>query len=154
MNDTPPPVSPHPAAFASAPPKSVLFLCVHNSSRSQIAEGFARTLSPTGCVVESAGTKPSSVHPLAVQVMQEIGIDITGQRSKNVSELPLDQMDTVVTLCAEGEVECPMVSAGTRRVHWPLPDPTAASEADRLEAFRQVRDELKWRIGSLWPGGG
>lgn len=149
MSDVPAPRT-HPAAFAAAPPRGVLFLCVHNSARSQIAEGLARAVAPADCVVASAGTRPSRVHPLAIEVMGEIGIDISGQRSKNVADVPLGPMDTVVTLCAEGDAECPTVPAETRRVHWPLPDPSAAPEASSLAAFREVRDELKWRISSLW----
>lgn len=139
-----------PAAFISAPPKKVVFLCVHNSARSQMAEGLARALAPPGTVIWSAGTEPGSVNPIAIQVMQEAGIDISGHASKSVDSIPLGEADTVVTLCAE-EV-CPVVSGEVRRVHWPLPDPGHAPPDQQLEAFRESRDEIRWRVASLWPG--
>ena len=142
-----------PPALTAAPPRRVLFLCVHNSARSQIAEGFAHATAPRGADVWSAGTRPSRVHPLAVQVMQEVGIDISAQRSKHLDDVPWREADTVVTLCEAGELECPVVPATVRRVFWPLPDPAAAPEARQLEAFREVRDEIRWRISSLWPRG-
>ncbi|MHC5072918.1 MAG: arsenate reductase ArsC, partial [Planctomycetota bacterium] len=126
--------------------KSVLFLCVANSARSQMAEGIARSLAPADARVMSAGSAPAGVNPLAVQALAELGIDISQQRSKSVDTIDLDAVDTVITLCAE-EV-CPVVSAGTKRLHWPLPDPaaTGGSEAQRLSAFREVRDLLHVRI--------
>src|SRR5262245_27000934 len=135
-----------PPAFITAPPRRVLFMCVHNSARSQMAEGFAHASAPAGADVWSAGTRPSRVHPLAVRVMPEVGIDITGHRSKHLDDVPWREADTVVTLCEEGELECPVVSSRVRRVHWPLPDPSAAPEARQLEAFRDARDEIRWRI--------
>ena len=144
----------HPAApTTSVPARRVLFLCTHNSARSQIAEGLARSVAPEGAEVWSAGTTPGGVHPLAVEVMKEIGIDISGQRSKNLDETPWRQVDTIVTLCAEADEACPAVAGSVRRLHWPLPDPGRAPESERLEAFRAARDELKWRVSSLWPGG-
>ena len=142
-----------PAAFITAPPRRVLFMCVHNSARSQIAEGFAHATAPRGADVWSAGTRPGLLHPLAVQVMQEVGIDISAQRSKHLDDVPWHEADTVVTLCEAGELECPVVPAAVRRVHWPLPDPSAAPEARQLEAFREAREEIRWRISSLWPRG-
>jgi arsenate reductase len=144
--------SPRPAAFITAPPRRVLFLCVHNSARSQIAEGLARAQAPDGVTVWSAGSDPRGVNPLAVQVMNEIGIDIRTQASKHVEEVPWRGADTVVTLCGEAEEECPTLAPDVRRVHWPLPDPAAAPEAQRLQAFRETRDEIRWRVASLWPG--
>src|SRR5687767_1803358 len=141
-----------PAAFISAPPQNVLFLCVHNSARSQIAEGLARSAAPDGVGVWSAGTEPRSVHPLAMQVMDEIGIDIRPQRSKSVDEVPLADVDTVVTLCGEADEACPRLETRVRRVHWPLPDPSVAPEAERLDAFRKARDEIRWRVRALWAG--
>ncbi len=142
-----------PAAFITRPPTRVLFLCVHNSSRSQIAEGFALAAAPSGVTVVSAGTEPRGVNPLAVQVMDEVGIDIRGQRSKHLDEVSWREADTVVTLCGEAADVCPAVAGDVRRVHWPLPDPAAAPEAERLAAFREVRDEIRWRVASLWPRG-
>jgi arsenate reductase len=143
-----------PAALITSPPKRVLFLCVHNSARSQLAEGIARLVAPPGVAVWSAGSEPSSVNPLAVRVMDEIGIDIRGQASKLVDEVPWREADTVVTLCGEADEACPAVAPDVRRVHWPLPDPAGAPEAERLEAFRMARDEIRWRVASLWPRGG
>ena len=140
-----------PAAFITRPPGRVLFLCVHNSSRSQMAEGFARALAPAGAEVMSAGTEPRGVHPCATQVMQEAGIDLAGQTSKHIDTLPWRQCDTVVTLCGEADESCPALAGDVRRVHWPLPDPSIAPEAQLLDAFREVRDEIRWRVASLWP---
>lgn len=141
-----------PAAFVSAPPRRLLFLCVHNSARSQMAEGIARASAPAGTEVWSAGSEPGVVHPFAVQVMDEIGIDIRAQRSKGLDHVPWRESDTVVSVCGEGDEVCPTVATNVRRVHWPLPDPTAVPEAERLQAFRIVRDEIRWRVMSLWPG--
>jgi arsenate reductase len=148
---TEPARSTRPAAFITTPPKRVLFLCVHNSARSQMAEGFARALAPEGVDVWSAGTDPCGVNPLAVQAMQEVGIDIRGQTSKAVDDVPWRQADTVVSLCGEAAEVCPAVTADVRRVHWPLADPGGAPEEMRLETFRAVRDEIRWRVASLWP---
>jgi len=137
---------------ATPPPRRVLFLCVHNSARSQIAEGLARHAAPVDAQVWSAGSEPSSVHPLAVLVMREIGIDLTQQRSKSLDEVPWREADTVVTLCGEAEEVCPVLPANVRRVHWPLEDPSRAPEPERREVFRKVRDEIRRRISSLWPG--
>jgi arsenate reductase len=130
----------------------VLFLCVANSARSQMAEGIARSLAPPGVKVSSAGSAPSRLNPLAVRALAEIGIDISGQRSKGVEEIPPGDVDAVVTLCAE-EV-CPVFLGRAHRLHWALPDPAAAPGADeeRLEAFRRVRDELRRRLSAVFRG--
>ena len=143
-----------PAAFITRPPDRVLFLCIHNSSRSQMAEGFARHLAPEGVVVMSAGTEPRHVHPRAAQVMREVGIDLAGQSSKHLDAVPWRECDTVVTLCGEADETCPSLAADVRRVHWPLPDPSAVAEERQLEEFREVRDEIRWRVASLWPRSG
>jgi thioredoxin type arsenate reductase len=129
--------------------KGILFLCVANSARSQMAEGIARALVPREIRVWSAGSNPSEVRPEAVAVMREIDIDISGYRSKSVSEVPAAEIDTVITLCAE-EV-CPLYLGSAERLHWPLPDPAAAVgiEKERLAAFRRTRDELRRRIEAL-----
>ena len=129
--------------------KKLLFLCVANSARSQMAEGLARRRFGRHAQVQSAGSRPSSVNPLAVCVMKEIGIDISGQTSKSVDTIAADSVDTVVTLCAE-EV-CPAFLGFARRLHWPLNDPAAArgGEAQRLRKFRVVRDEIAGRMGTL-----
>ena len=131
-------------------PRGVLFLCVANSARSQLAEGIARSLAPAGVAVWSAGSQPTRVRPEAIATLAEIGIDITAHRSKSVSEIPADQVDTVITLC--GEEECPVFLGRARRVHWGLPDPAGVggSEADRAEAFRRTRDELRRRLGVMF----
>jgi len=130
--------------------KGILFLCVANSARSQMAEGIARRFAPSGTKIWSAGSKPTTVRPEAVTVMQEIGIDISGQRSKHVSEIPAKEVDTVITLCAE-EV-CPLFLGKTTQLRWSLPDPAGVkgSEEERLLAFRSVRDELHQRITALF----
>lgn len=145
---------PRPAAFITRPPGRVLFLCIHNSSRSQMAEGFAHALAPANVEVLSAGTEPRGVHPRALEVMREVGIDLTTQSSKHLDQVPWRECDTVVTLCGEADETCPALAGDVRRVHWPLPDPSAAPEARQLEVFREVRDEIRWRVASLWPRSG
>jgi arsenate reductase len=85
--------------------------------------------------------------------MTEVGIDITGQTSKSLDAVPWNEVDTVVTLCDEGAQACPNVAGDVRRVHWHLPDPSAVTGDGQLDAFRQLRDEIRWRVASLWPGG-
>ena len=130
--------------------RGILFLCVANSARSQMAEGIARALAPLGIKIWSAGSRPTSIRPEAIAVLQEIGIDISGHRSKSVTEIPSSEVDTVITLC--GEEECPVFLGNARRLHWGLPDPAAAAgaETDRLSAFRETRNELRRRIAELF----
>lgn len=127
----------------------LLFLCVANSARSQMAEGLARQFFGERAQVQSAGSRPSSVNTLAIRVMEEVGIDISQQTSKSVDLIDTHSVDTVVTLCAE-EV-CPAFLRLTRRVHWPIADPAAATgtEAERLQRFRDARDEIAGRLRSL-----
>ncbi len=129
--------------------RHVLFLCVANSARSQMAEGIARDLAPVGVRVSSAGSEPAMVRPQAVAALAEIGIDISGQYSKGVDNVARP-VDAVVTLCAE-EV-CPAWLGDAHRVHWSLPDPAAAvgSPQEQLNAFREVRDELRRRLAVLF----
>ena len=132
-------------------PRHLLFLCVANSARSQMAEGIARSLAPDD-LISSAGSAPSQVNPFAIRALEEIGIDASGQRSKGVDEIrgaAGHDVDAVITLCAE-EV-CPAWLGEARRVHWPLPDPAAAagSDAEVLASFSQVRDELRRRLSAL-----
>ena len=126
----------------------LLFLCVANSARSQMAEGLARRMVPARTPVFSAGSEPGSVNPLAIRAMSEIGIDITGQRSKPVDEIPVERIGVVETLC--GEEVCPVFPGPVRRLHWPIEDPVAAggSEAERMAAFRRARDEIRWRLAA------
>jgi len=130
----------------------ILFLCVANSARSQMAEAIARQIAPPGTRVWSAGSRPTQVRPEAIAVLAEIGIDIAGYRSKVVDEIPADQVDTVVTLCSEEE--CPVFLGNVQRLHWSLPDPAAVrgAEGARLEVFRGARDELRRRIAALFEG--
>src|SRR6266511_2959870 len=121
---------------------TVLFLCVANSARSQMAEGLARALAPPGYRFLSAGSQPGTLNPLAVRVLAEQGIDISRHRAKGLEGISLGQLDTIVTLCAE-EV-CPFVPGPVQRLHWPLPDPT------ELAGFRAARDELRRRLPALW----
>ena len=138
------------ASRGPSAPHGVLFLCVHNAARSQMAEGWARKLFPTKVSVWSAGSEPSaSVHPMAVEVMREVGVDISTQQPKRVSDVPVGDVDTVITLCAE-EV-CPVLPGEQRRESWAFPDPAAAPggpDAMR-EAFCRVRDELRGRVEAL-----
>ena len=112
-----------------------------------MAEGLARHLLGDGAIVQSAGSSPSRVHPLAIQAMTEIGIDISGQHSKSVDTIDPATVDLVITLCAE-EV-CPVFLGKAERRHWPLPDPAAITGDTALDGFRQVRDELAQRIRAL-----
>ena len=129
---------------------AVLFLCVQNSARSQMAEAIGRSLAPPGVAVFSAGSAPHRVRPLAIQVLEEIGLDASTQRSKHVDTIPAERVRVVVTLCAD-EV-CPVFPGEVEHMHWPLPDPAAArgSAEEMLEAFRAVRDELHARIADLF----
>ncbi len=134
--------------------KGILFLCVANSARSQIAEGIARSLAPPEIKVWSAGSRPTSVRPEAIKVLAEVGIDISQHHSKLVDEIPAGEVDTVITLC--GEQECPIFLGKARRLHWGLPDPAAVtgSEKQRLDAFRATRDELRRRLEVFLASGG
>ena len=129
---------------------SILFLCVANSARSQIAEGLAHRLAPPDVLVYSAGSEPGTINPLAVRVLAEAGVDTAAQYSKGLDAIPLDEVDLVVTLCAE-EV-CPLFPRPVRKLHWPLPDPAraAGTEDERIAAFRAVRDELAARLPALF----
>jgi arsenate reductase len=138
------------ARLRASPPRHLLFLCVANSARSQMAEGIARALAPPSVRVSSAGSQPSRLNPLAVQALAEIGLDISGHRSKGVGDVPPEEVDTVITLCAE-EV-CPAWLGAANRLHWGLPDPAhaGATDAERLQAFRDVRDELRRRLAAVF----
>ena len=126
---------------------NILFLCVANSARSQMAEGLARHLFGERATVQSAGSMPAFVHPRAKAALAEIGIDISPQRSKAVDEIDLAGVDLIVTLCAE-EV-CPVVPGRIERLHWPLSDPAAAPAASADARFRETRDEIRRRLEAL-----
>ncbi len=120
----------------------LLFLCVANSSRSQMAEGLARQMVASHVQVLSAGSDPGGVNPFAVKAMKEIGIDISEHHSTDVQDVPSDQVHTVITLCAE-EV-CPIFLGAAERHHFPFEDPAAVEGADeeKLASFRKVRDQI------------
>ena len=129
--------------------KHVLFLCTGNSARSQMAEGLINHFLGDRWEAFSAGTKPAGyVHPLAVRVMAELGINISAQRSKSVDEFREAAFDLVVTVCDDAARNCPVWLGKGKRVHLGFPDPAAAtgSEDERLEVFRQVRDGLRQRV--------
>ena len=132
--------------------RGVLFLCTANSCRSQMAEGFARHRAGTHCRIFSAGTAPREVHPLAVRVMQEAGIDIAGQYSKTLAAVPLDEIDQIVTLCGNADEQCPVLAGPAKRIHWPIADPASAqgTEEEVLSAFRKVRDQISARVEDLF----
>lgn len=132
--------------------KGILFLCTANSCRSQMAEGFTRVLASKNVRVYSAGTEPKKVHPLAIKVMKEAGIDISDQGSKGLETIPLERIDLLVTLCGEAAEQCPTLPKKTEHLHWPLPDPARAQgdEPQVLEVFRAVRDEIRARVERLF----
>ncbi len=131
-------------------PKHMLFLCVANSARSQMAEGIARSLAPQGVRVSSAGSEPKSINPLAIKVLREIGLDISSHHSKHISEIDLSSVELVVTLCAE-EV-CPVFPGKVTRLHWAMPDPAAHVNDTTLQLalLGKVRDELIKRLKFLF----
>lgn len=128
--------------------KRILVLCTGNSARSQMGEGLFRSEGGEQFEVFSAGTRPSSVRPEAIAVMQEVGIDISGQRSKSVDEFSGQAFDYVVTVCDNARDTCPVFPAATRRLHWSFEDPAAVAgtEAERLLAFRRSRDQIRGRV--------
>ncbi len=126
---------------------SVLFLCVANSARSQMAEGLARARFGDRVRVQSAGSVPSVVNPMAIEVLAEMGIDISHQTSKSVDAIDPSTVDVVVTLCAE-EV-CPVHLGRARRLHWPLEDPAAAPPGLKHARFRDVRDQIATHLEVL-----
>jgi len=129
---------------------NILFLCVANSARSQIAEGLAKKLFGTKHRVQSAGSKPTHVSQHAIEVLKEIEIDIARQTSKSVEEIDPKSVDLVITLCEE-EV-CPAFLGSAKRIHWPLPDPARIPITDhigRLMEFRKIRDEIQKRLKAL-----
>ena len=124
----------------------VLILCTGNSCRSHLAEGFLRQAAGDILDVQSAGSKPAGhVHPLAIKVMQEAGIDISQHRSKHLNEFLDRQIETVITVCDNADEACPIFPGQVNRHHWPFYDPAKAkgSEEEVLNVFRQVRDEIK-----------
>ena len=128
--------------------KGILFLCTGNSCRSQMAEGFAKKMLSKDLKIFSAGIEPKRIHPMAIKVMQEIGIDISQQRSKNISEIPIDKIDLVVTLCGNAAERCPIFPGKIEKIHWVIENPAKAQGSDKEIAivFRKVRDKIKSHI--------
>jgi arsenate reductase len=116
-----------------------------------MAEGFARHFAHNGIEIYSAGTLPKEIHPLAVRVMKEAGIDISGQRAKGIEAIPIETIDLLITLCGEADESCPALTAKVERQHWPLPDPALArgDEEEQLKIFREVRDQVRRRVEYL-----
>lgn len=134
---------------------TVLILCTGNSCRSQMAEGILRHAAGNLLDVQSAGSKPSGyVHPKAIQVMREIGIDISSHRSKSLNEFLEDKVETVITVCGNADQACPMFPGQVNRHHWGFDDPAHASgtNEEQLAVFRRVRDELK-RVFEAYAAG-
>lgn len=129
----------------------VLFVCTGNSARSQMAEGFARSLGGGRVEAHSAGVEPSRLNPVAVAVMREKGIDISGHQSKAFDWDLARQMDVVVTVCGHANESCPVLPPEVKRLHWPLEDPAAAqgTDAEILATFRQIRDQVESRVMDL-----
>ncbi len=129
-------------------PRRVLFLCTHNSARSQIAEGLLRAAGGPDLEVHSAGTVASSVRPEAIAVMDEIGIDIRGQSSKTLTAYLDQPFDLVITVCDDADETCPIFPHAGERLHWSVDDPSSVqgAEAERLAGFRQAREALRAQI--------
>jgi len=131
--------------------KRVLILCTGNSARSQMAEGLLRGMAGERFEVASAGVSPTHVRPEAIAAMREIGIDITGHRSKSVEEFSGQEFDYVITVCDNANQQCPMFPGKTERIHWSFDDPAATEgdERSKLDAFRRVRDEIRERLKTI-----
>jgi arsenate reductase (thioredoxin) len=129
----------------------IMFLCTGNSCRSQMAEGFARILGRGLIDAHSAGLMPTDVNKRAVAVMQEIGIDISDQESKEIDTDFLLSMDVIITLCGNAEASCPITPPDIKRLHWPIKDPVGAAgtEEEIMDVFRKVRDEIRQKISAF-----
>ena len=129
---------------------SVLFLCTHNSARSQMAEGLLRHLAGDGFEVHSAGTEATSVKPEAIAVMAEVGADVSGQESKTLERYLGEPFEYVITVCDAANEACPVFPGAKERLHWSLPDPSSVTGEgeERMEAFRSVRGRIRTLIGS------
>ena len=134
--------------------RRVLFVCTHNSARSQMAEGFLRELYGADYEVYSAGTHPTDVRPEAVQVMKEVGIDISTQKAKNVVGFIGQEMDYVVTVCDQAKETCPFFPYGKKFLHQSFPDPASVlgSEEERLAAFRRIREAIRLWVEKEFSG--
>lgn len=130
---------------------NILYLCTGNSCRSQIAEGWTKQLAGDKFEVQSAGIEAHGKNPRAISIMQEAGIDISGQESTIVNDEMLNSADVVVTVCGHADEQCPVLPAGVKKVHWPLTDPAKASgtEIDITNEFRVTRDDIEGRVRKL-----
>ena len=126
----------------------VLFLCTHNSARSQMAEGFLRRMAGDRFEAGSAGTEKTTVNPLAIRAMAERGIDISGHASKRYEEVVPPAWDYVITVCDDANERCPIVPGSVKRLHWSFEDPSKATgdPEERLAVFRRVRDQIEERL--------
>ncbi len=126
----------------------VLFVCTHNSARSQMAEGLLRALGGTRFEVFSAGTEATHIRPLAIRAMAEIGVDISVQESKTLDRYLQESFDKVITVCDQANEACPVFFGARERLHWSFPDPSRAEGRDeqQLEVYRRVRDAIRERI--------
>ena len=134
---------------------TVLILCTGNSCRSHLAEGILRAAAGDLLNVQSAGSNPAGyVHPLAIRVMSEVGVDISGHRSKHMNEFLRQHVETVVTVCGNADQACPVFPGQANRYHWPFDDPAkaAGTEEQKLAVFRRVRDEIK-RVFEAYAAG-
>ena len=132
--------------------KKVLFICTHNSARSQMAEGIVNTLLSNKLIAYSAGTEPKEVNPYAIKVMKEIGIDISHHRSKSVYEFKEEKFDIVVTVCDHAKETCPFFPGARKYIHKGFEDPSSVEgeEKEKLAKFRKIRDEIKdWIINTF-----
>lgn len=133
----------------------LLFLCTGNSCRSQMAEGWARELASQDdndwLTVESAGIESHGKNPRAIAVMQQAGVDISGQESTRLTDEMLERADLVVSVCGHADENCPVLPAGTRKIHWPLDDPAKAqgSEEEIMQVFQASRDDIRHRVNEL-----
>ena len=130
---------------------NVLYLCTGNSCRSQMAEGWSRRLGGDEFSAESAGIEAHGKNPRAIAVMQEAGVDISGQESTIVNDEMLRRADFVVTVCGHADEQCPALPPGVKKLHWPLADPAKAtgSEEEIMAQFRATRDEVRQRVQDL-----
>jgi arsenate reductase len=131
--------------------RRVLFLCTHNSARSQMAEGWLRHLAGDRFEVHSAGTEATAVRPLAIRAMAEVGVDISGQESKTLERYLGHHWDAVITVCDQANEACPFFPGASQRLHWSFPDPSKApgTEEEQFAAYRRTRDAIRRRIDTL-----
>jgi arsenate reductase (thioredoxin) len=149
---------PHEGAFGmdTASKRRVLFLCTHNSARSQMAEGLLRHLAGDRFAAFSAGTEATRVRPLAIRAMAELGVDISRQESKTLDRYLGEPFDAVITVCDDANEACPVFPGAGRRLHWSFDDPSKATgtEDEQLATYRRVRDAIRARIaGELLAAG-